>query len=91
MVTSQSGSIVDTSAKKERIYDLMKILPYSVWTLFSFSTWDEDEEKVLKPALKRLGYTDIYFFSGESDSFGPLTRIVRMTKKNGQRITAVYG
>lgn len=48
------------------------------------------EERVARPALQELGYTNIYFIDGERDSFGPLSRIA-CCEKNGIAKRFVYG
>jgi hypothetical protein len=57
---------------------------------FSFGNYYNDEEKVIKPALEKLGYSNIRFSMGEYDSFGPLSRVITAIK-NGQTVTLVYG
>ena len=49
------------------------------------------ERKVCKPALEAQGYTAIVFLDGERDSFGPLTRLVHATDKDGVRRHFIYG
>lgn len=49
------------------------------------------EQQVAKPVLEALGYTDIVFVQGESDSFGPLSRGVLMTDPNGRKVETYYG
>ena len=51
--------------------------------------WDWEREVAI-PAMKAEGYTDITFHTGESDSFGPLSRIA-IAYKDGQRIKFFYG
>lgn len=49
------------------------------------------EEEIAKPKLKELGYTLIGEFStGDGDSFGPLTRYIRV-EKDGQKMELWYG
>jgi len=58
---------------------------------FDWKNFRQSEREVLQPQLSKLGFTDIKWMSGESDSFGPLTRSAGMTDTNGERITFVYG
>lgn len=43
-------------------------------------TYREDEEEIIKPAMERKGFSRIAFFTGEQDSFGPLSRGIRAWK-----------
>lgn len=58
---------------------------------FDWKNFRQSEREVLQPQLSKLGFTDIKWMSGESDSFGPLTRSAGMTDVNDKRITFVYG
>jgi hypothetical protein len=49
---------------------------------FDFENYSHDEEKVLKPALERKGFTRISFFMGEQDSSGPLSRGIHAWKND---------
>lgn len=60
-------------------------------TGFDYGKYREHEQSILKPRLEEKGFTDIKFIPGETDSFGPLSRGVRMTNKDGNRGTAWYG
>jgi hypothetical protein len=49
------------------------------------------EQEVLSPGLEKLGYTlRTKWFTGDGDSFGPLTRCIKV-EKDGVRVTVVYG
>lgn len=50
----------------------------------------EWEEKTATARLVALGYHVVYWFDGEKDSFGPLSRVVRV-EKDGVRMDLVYG
>ena len=58
---------------------------------FSFSRYYRDEVTVLQPQLEELGYSEIRWYPGESDSFGPLTRTVMMVDSQGRWVQGVYG
>lgn len=58
---------------------------------FEFRSWRTGEEYVLKPQLVRLGYHDIQFLPGETDSFGPLTRTCKAKNSYGEVVWFVYG
>jgi hypothetical protein len=58
---------------------------------FDFRKYYQHEQSILKPRLEEKGFTDIQFIPGETDSWGALSRGVRMTNKHGQRGTAWYG
>ena len=58
---------------------------------FDFSKYWSGEQNILKPALERRGFTQVAFFDGERDSFGPLSRIVTATDAKGQSRKFIYG
>lgn len=58
---------------------------------FSFNLHLWCEEHVLQPRLEALGYTDIMWFDGEADFFGPLSRICRATHPDGNIEQFIYG
>lgn len=53
--------------------NLDEIIPDAFKT-FDYNNWWDGEDKILKPALAAIGYENIRFFKGETDSFGPLSR-----------------
>ena len=90
---SEKGSIsMATLIKREEFHEVHLVhnlieeysLPLSD---FGSSRWEND---VLKPALQKRGLTDIRFGPGESDSFGPLTRVVYF-KLNDTLYKHIYG
>ena len=67
-------------------------------TLISFEgfEWDsktfyQQERDLLQPRMEALGYTEIIWLQGETDSFGPLTRVCRAFDKDGELHWFVYG
>lgn len=58
---------------------------------FDYQRWRESEEQIIRPQLAFLGYRDIRFGPGETDSFGPLTRMVFAIDPDGERVEFVYG
>ena len=58
---------------------------------FDYRNYRNHENELLTPRLTEAGFSDIKFRPGESDSFGPLIRLVRMTNKEGKRGEAYYG
>jgi len=54
----------------------------------SFITW---ESSVATPALKKAGFTDIRWRTGDGDSFGPLTRVCSCKDRDGESRTFLYG
>jgi len=58
---------------------------------FDFSNWRNHERELLTPRLEKAGFSDIEFDYGDRDSFGPLTRVARMTDNEGRRGKAWYG
>ena len=51
----------------------------------------QQELDLLQPRLEALGYTEIEWGEGESDSFGPLTRVCQATNTSGVREYFFYG
>jgi|SRR4051794_1475609 len=61
------------------------------FTGFSFKDYVNGERTILQPQLEARGYTDIKWYMGEYDSFGPLTRVCEAKSSNGERIYFIYG
>ena len=70
--------------------DLLEVLGTVSMEGYCSSSYWEWEANIAKPALSVLGYTDIKFYNGEVDSFGPLSRIVRCIK-DGVSVQLMYG
>lgn len=68
--------------------DLMELIDFRD---FEFRNWRTGEEYVLKPQLVELGYHNVEFLPGETDSFGPLTRVCRAKDPGGNVVWFVYG
>lgn len=51
----------------------------------------EHEVKLLQPRLEAQGYHHIQWLPGETDSFGPLTRVCRAADSNNEVVWFVYG
>lgn len=49
------------------------------------------ERTILQPRLEEKGYTNVHWFEGETDSFGPLTRRCRATNPFGDTVWFMYG
>jgi hypothetical protein len=59
---------------------------------FDVPGYTADERNNLTPALERAGFTFIEsWFTGDGDSFGPLTRCVRAVDPSGAQVVVVYG
>jgi hypothetical protein len=58
---------------------------------FDYNLFIRDEKEILKPRLEEKGYTDIQFFMGEQDSFGPLSRICYCKDPDGNIKAFIYG
>lgn len=58
---------------------------------FNFENYRTDEVNVLQPQLEQLGYSDVTWQRGETDSFGPLTRVCRAKDGSGRVVWFVYG
>lgn len=69
--------------------DLANVVSFEGFS-FSVLEYRNGEQTILKPQLEKLGYTDVHFFMGERDSFGPLSRVVTCVK-DGQPVSFYYG
>ena len=58
---------------------------------FDWVMWLRDEKEVLQPRLKELGYSEIVWYQGEYDSFGPLTRVCKAVGPSGELHWLIYG
>lgn len=58
---------------------------------FRFEEYAADEDAVLKPFLENANFCVVGFYMGESDSCGPLTRVIRCFDPNGKPRRLVYG
>lgn len=58
---------------------------------FSFGDYYNGERNILQPRLEELGYTEVSWFMGERDSFGPLSRICHATNMQGETKKFMYG
>jgi hypothetical protein len=67
----------------DRYEDLMDFVSFDGFD-FSTSKYRRDELELLQPQLEALGYYDIEWLPGETDSWGPLTRVCKAKiLKNG--------
>lgn len=51
----------------------------------------QQEKEILEPQLIALGYTNISWWMGEEDAFGPLSRLCRATNNHGDEVEFIYG
>ena len=58
---------------------------------FNYNLYRTSEQNILQPQLVYLGYTDIQWLPGETDSFGPLTRICKARNHFGEIEWFIYG
>lgn len=58
---------------------------------FEWAEWLKGEKEVLQPQLERFGYTDIQWKPGETDSYGPLSRVCKAKNSNGSAVWFIYG
>lgn len=72
----------------EEYEDLYEIISFED---FEFEKWYLHEDMILRPRLEDLGFWAIVFKPGETDSFGPLTRVVTAIDSNGSRRQFIYG
>lgn len=54
----------------------------------NYWTW---EKEIAQPALEALGYTVLWWATGERDSFGPLSRIAAVVNTEGLQERLMYG
>jgi len=50
-----------------------------------------EEKEILQPRLEELGYSEIEWARGETDSFGPLTRVCKAVNPIGEIEFFIYG
>lgn len=55
------------------------------------TTYHRQEMELLQPRLEAQGYDVLGWFSGEMDSFGPLSRLCRAIDSDGEVVTFIYG
>lgn len=58
---------------------------------FAHGEWSRGEVEILQPRLEKLGYTDVQWTMGESDCFGPLTRVCQVKDSDGELHWFFYG
>lgn len=58
---------------------------------FDFNRYRYGEEFILEPQLLKLGYYQIHWLPGETDSFGPLTRVCKAKNPGGETVWFIYG
>lgn len=58
---------------------------------FDCNNWRSGERDLLQPQLEAKGYTDLRWSMGESDSFGPLSRICVGRDMEGAPVRFIYG
>ena len=58
---------------------------------FSYRQYVESEKTILQPQLEALGYSEIEWLPGETDSFGPLTRVCKAKDEEGEIVWFLYG
>lgn len=68
--------------------DLEKILDFEG---FDFRLYRTSEVNILQPQLVLKGYTNIEWLPGETDSFGPLTRVCKAKNLDGETVWFIYG
>lgn len=68
--------------------DLVSIIGFEG---FRYEHYQVDEEMVLQPRMENLGYSHIKWLPGETDSFGPLSRVCMARNRNGEVVWFVYG
>lgn len=69
--------------------DLTQVVSFKDFTYDH--TYKIQEKTLLQPQLEAKGYTDCQWGPGETDSFGPLTRVCKARDQDGHLIHFVYG
>jgi len=83
-------NIFDYAKDPEEYEELTNIISFEGFD-FDPKTYLDQEIDILTPQLKVLGYTEIRWLPGETDSFGPLTRICKAVSPAGKEVTFFYG
>lgn len=76
--------------ENETYTDLAAVIDFAGFS-FDKNNYREEELKILQPRLKARGYTRIKWMPGESDSFGPLSRLCECMSPDGNMVTFIYG
>lgn len=58
---------------------------------FDYNQYRRHELEILEPRLRAIGYHDIQWGKGESDSFGPLTRTCTAKDQYDNVVHFMYG
>jgi hypothetical protein len=73
-------------------------MPIDLSTIISFAgfwnnhaAYRRGELDILQPRMEALGYMDIEWYPGETDSFGPLTRMCKALNTEGETVIFFYG
>jgi hypothetical protein len=69
----------------EDLYDLIS------FEGFEYSLWSRHEVEILQPRMETLGFINVTWLPGETDSFGPLTRVCRAEDAEGKTRWFLYG
>jgi hypothetical protein len=73
----------------ENYVDLSDLISFAG---FRYVDYINGEKEILQPQMEALGYTNIQWLPGETDSFGPLTRVCRATSPTGKAVISfIYG
>lgn len=70
--------------------DLAGIIDFANFD-FDKNTYRTQERTILEPQLRALGYSSITWSDGETDSFGPLSRLCRAKSRDKIWVTFIYG
>ena len=70
--------------------DLMDLISFEGFH-FARATYRDQEIEILQPRLEALGYSEIKWYDGERDSFGPLIRKCSATDPDGKSVELFYG
>lgn len=87
---AEKARSADRKREEEEAQDLLEVLGDEA-EAFDFSKWADGEQAILKPALEKLGYTNVGFYMAEQDSFGPLMRGCVARDTSGKRVRFFYG
>lgn len=67
--------------------DLMNFISFEG---FDWKEYYKGEKEILQPRLEALGFTNVKWSPGETDSFGPLSRVCKAKTLTGKAVSFVY-
>lgn len=90
LVAKSAGKQQEEKPHERNYIDLFEFLGPVVTKDFNYEHYAIEEQRRLKPALNRRGYTNVEFSMGEQDLFGPPSRICT-AMIHGRKMFFCYG